>query len=42
LSHSVVVDPAMDLFVRIPHGEGQAVLREALLVAATTATTWAS
>jgi hypothetical protein len=29
----LVADPATDLFVRIPHGEGQTVLREALLVA---------
>jgi hypothetical protein len=29
----LVTDPATDLFARLPHGEGQAVLREALLVA---------
>src|SRR5262249_23085634 len=29
----LVADPAADLFARIPHGEGQTVLREALLVA---------
>jgi hypothetical protein len=29
----LVADPATDLFARIPHGEGQTVLREALLVA---------
>jgi hypothetical protein len=29
----LVVDPTTDLFARIPHGEGQTVLREALLVA---------
>ena len=29
----LVSDPATDLFARIPHGEGQTVLREALLVA---------
>ena len=30
---ALVEDPATDLFARIPHGEGQTVLREALLVA---------
>jgi DinB superfamily len=29
----LVANPATDLFARIPHGEGQTVLREALLVA---------
>ncbi len=29
----LVANPATDLFVRIPHGEGQTILREALLVA---------
>ena len=29
----LVADPATDLFVRIPHGTGQTLLREALLVA---------
>lgn len=29
----LVEDPATDLYARIPHGEGQTVLREALLVA---------
>jgi DinB superfamily len=29
----LIADPATDLFARIPHGEGQTVLREALLVA---------
>jgi hypothetical protein len=29
----LVADPATDLFARIPHGEGQSILREALLVA---------
>ena len=29
----LVVDPATDLFARIPHGTGQTILREALLVA---------
>ncbi len=29
----LVTDPAHDLFARIPHGEGQTLLREALLVA---------
>jgi hypothetical protein len=28
-----VADPATDLFARIPHGDGQTILREALLVA---------
>jgi hypothetical protein len=30
---ALVEDPGTDLFARIPHGEGQTVLREALLVA---------
>jgi hypothetical protein len=29
----LVADPKTDLFARIPHGEGQTVLREVLLVA---------
>ena len=29
----LVADPATDLFARIPHGDGQAILREALLLA---------
>jgi len=29
----LVADPKTDLFARIPHGEGQTILREALLVA---------
>jgi hypothetical protein len=29
----LVADPATDLFARIPHGEGQTILREALLAA---------
>jgi hypothetical protein len=29
----LVSDPKTDLFARIPHGEGQTILREALLVA---------
>jgi hypothetical protein len=29
----LVADPARDLFARIPHGDGQTILREALLVA---------
>jgi hypothetical protein len=29
----LVVDPATDLFAPLPHGQGQTVLREALLVA---------
>ena len=29
----LVADPASDLFARIPHGEGQTLLREVLLVA---------
>jgi hypothetical protein len=29
----LVADPATDLFARLPHGEGQTALREALLVA---------
>jgi uncharacterized damage-inducible protein DinB len=29
----LVADPSTDLFARIPHGEGQTLLREALLVA---------
>jgi hypothetical protein len=30
---NLVADPKTDLFARIPHGEGQTILREALLVA---------
>lgn len=30
---ALVSDPATDLFARIPHGDGQTILREALLVA---------
>lgn len=30
---NLVANPATDLFARIPHGEGQTILREALLVA---------
>src|ERR1051325_7544736 len=30
---SLVEDPSTDLYARIPHGEGQTILREALLVA---------
>lgn len=30
---ALVSDPATDLYVRIPHGDGQTILREALLVA---------
>ena len=30
---ALVKDPATDLFARIPHGDGQTILREALLVA---------
>ena len=30
--HDLVADPGTDLFARIPHGEGQTLLREALLV----------
>lgn len=30
---ALVADPDVDLYARIPHGEGQTVLREALLVA---------
>jgi hypothetical protein len=30
---ALVEDPTTDLFARIPHGEGQTILREALLVA---------
>ncbi len=30
---SLVDDPAIDLFAEIPHGDGQTILREALLVA---------
>lgn len=30
---ALVADPATDLFAKIPHGDGQTVLREALLVA---------
>ena len=29
----LVEDPATDLYVRIPHGDGQTVLREVLLAA---------
>lgn len=29
----LVLDPAVDLFARLPHGDGQTVLKEALLVA---------
>jgi uncharacterized protein YbaP (TraB family) len=29
----LVEDPQADLFARLPHGEGQTLLREALLVA---------
>jgi hypothetical protein len=29
----LVANPATDLFAKIPHGDGQTVLREALLVA---------
>ena len=29
----LVADPATDLFARLPHGDGQTMLREALLVA---------
>ena len=29
----LVIDPSTDLFARIPHGDGQTILREALLVA---------
>ncbi len=29
----LVADPAIDLFAQIPHGDGQTILREALLVA---------
>ena len=28
-----MTDPSTDLFARIPHGDGQTILREALLVA---------
>ena len=31
----LVADPATDLFTPLPHGEGQTLLREALLVAVT-------
>ena len=30
---ALVSDPATDLFARIPHGDGQTILREALLLA---------
>ena len=30
---ALVTDPSTDLFARIPHGDGQTILREALLVA---------
>jgi hypothetical protein len=33
----LVSDPGTDLFARIPHGDGQTILREALLVADHTA-----
>lgn len=29
----LVADPSSDLFAKIPHGDGQTILREALLVA---------
>lgn len=29
----LVADPATELYVKIPHGDGQTILREALLVA---------
>ena len=29
----LVADPSIDLYTRIPHGSGQTILREALLVA---------
>ena len=29
----LVSDPSTDLFAKIPHGDGQTILREALLVA---------
>jgi hypothetical protein len=29
----LVADPALDLFAKIPHGDGQTILREALLIA---------
>jgi hypothetical protein len=29
----LVADPSTDLFAKIPHGDGQTILREALLVA---------
>ena len=32
-TRALVADPSTDLFARIPHGDGQTVLREALLVA---------
>ncbi len=31
--NDLIADPATDLFARIPHGSGQTILREALLVA---------
>lgn len=31
--HDLVADPATDLCARIPHGDGQTILREALLIA---------
>lgn len=30
---ALVEDPSTDLFAKIPHGDGQTILREALLVA---------
>jgi hypothetical protein len=33
LMQDLVADPATDLFAKIPHGDGQTILREALLVA---------
>jgi hypothetical protein len=30
---ALVLDPAVDLFAKIPHGDGQTILRQALLVA---------
>jgi hypothetical protein len=30
---ALVADPAIDLFAKIPHGKGQTILREALLIA---------
>jgi len=31
--HKLIADPTTDLFARIPHGDGQTILREALLLA---------